>query len=120
MLDGVKVNVMKMVFKIPVISNDMIPKSLLPEFHGLRRRKPNEFFVLLCKIWLERMHNVAEIAFLCRLKDRVEMLRKKDISQHRERMKLLDVMQNFAQEAHILGITKNGFAVLYNLCNKNR
>ena len=50
----------------------------------------------------------------------MEMVGQKHISQHRKRVELPDVIQNFAQQADILWITKNGFAVLDNLCDENR
>ena len=72
--DRIVMNVVKMIFAVSVIANDVIPKSLLPELHGLRWQKPNFPFVSLCEIRFERMHNVAEIAFPAGLDQNVEVV----------------------------------------------
>jgi len=36
MFDRIEMNVMEVIFKITIITNDVIPKPLLPEFHGLK------------------------------------------------------------------------------------
>ena len=118
MLDRIIVNVVEMVFEIPVISNDMIPKPLLPELHGLRRRQTNHFLVFFGEIGLERVHDVTEIAFASRLDNEMKMVGKKDITQHRKGMKFFDTLQDFAQEQNHLGITKNRFAILHHLRDK--
>jgi len=66
------------------------------------------------------MHDVAEIALACRLNNDVEMVKQKNVSQHYEWMNLLYIVENFAQQTHILRVTKNRFAILHNLSDKNR
>ena len=88
-------DVVKVALKVHFVPNDMIPESFLPEFH--RAFNPDESFVLLGEIWLERVHDVAEIALSCRADEQMKMLRQEDISQRCERMKSLHVVERVTQ-----------------------
>ena len=119
MLHRVEMNVMQVVFKIFVISNNMIPESFLPKLHGLCGRKSELSFVFSGEIHFEGAHDVAKVALPCWLNNHVEMIEKKNIPQHNEGMQHFDVTKNFTEQVHILRVTKNRFAILNNLRNKN-
>lgn len=111
--------VMKVVFEILVVANDMISKPLLPEFHGLGCVKPNDLFILPGEIRFQGTHDVAKVTLPCRLNEHMEMVVQKDISQHDKGMKSFDITQYFTQQVHIRRIMKGGLPILNDLCNKN-
>ena len=94
MLDRVVMDVMKVVFQVMLIANDVVPEALLPEFKRFRFCFAGKPFILLGEIGLERMHDLAEIAFPGWLDEDVKMFRQKDIGQHRKRMQFLDRSQS--------------------------
>jgi hypothetical protein len=77
MFDRVIVDVVQVIFHIQVIADNVVPESLLPEFHGLRRWQSLNGFVCFCIICFERVHDLAEVAFLFWLNDHVKMVRQK-------------------------------------------
>lgn len=79
MFDGVVMNVMEVVFKITIVPNDMVPKPFLPNFQRLRSCKSYYLFELSGEIWLERMHDVAEIGFTGWVNDHMEMVGQKAV-----------------------------------------
>ena len=86
MFERVEMDVMKVVFQVMLIANDMVPEALLPEFERFRFCFAGQPFILFGEIGFERMHDLAEITFPGWLDEDVKMFRQKDISQHLKRM----------------------------------
>ena len=97
MLDGVKMNVMQMIFKIAVIADDMIPKAFLPEFHGIFSGQPKSLLICLRKIWFQRVHDFTKVA-PGYLNQNMKMVVQEYLSEHIERVIFLDIVHCFKQQ----------------------
>ena len=91
MFHRIVVDIVQMVLQVSLISNDVVPKTPLPEFQVACNA--DGLLVGLGKVGLERMHDLAKVAAPGRLEQQVQVIWQKDIGHHRERMQVLDNMQ---------------------------
>lgn len=117
MFDGVVMDVMQVIFKISIITDDVIPKAFLPEFHGIGRSQPESLLICLRKIGLQGVHDFTKVAF-CYLNQNMKMVVQEYISEHIERVKLLNIPQCFEQQFNQQNVAENRFSALNYLCKK--
>ena len=84
-----------MTLKVYLVSNDMVPKALLPELHAASDAYGS--FVRFCEVGLERMHNLAKIAAPRWFNKQMEMLVQKNVTQHRKGVQFFDPAQRRTQ-----------------------
>ena len=97
MLDGVVMDVMQVIFKISVITDDMIPKAFLPEFHRISNRQPKSLLICFRKIGLQGVHDLTKVA-PGYLNQNMKMVVQEYLSEHIERVIFLDIVHCFKQQ----------------------